>query len=88
MAIDNAVKRRSAAGTGCVALLPGATPDATAPTGWRRSAAWSYSGVPSGEPVAPTGGRIVSIPATDRGIASVRALDRSVVSVPARAGEP
>ena len=58
MPIDNATKRRSAAGTGCVALLPGVTPDNTRPAAWRRSAGWSYSGVPSVGPVVDPGGGV------------------------------
>jgi hypothetical protein len=46
MAIDSALKRKSAGGAGLlVVLTAGVTPDATEPVAWRWSAGWSYAGV-------------------------------------------
>lgn len=48
MAIDSALKRRSAAG---LTVGRGVTPDAAAGAAWRQAVAWSYAGILAGEAV-------------------------------------
>ena len=45
MAIDNAEKRRSAAGVPFLPLGPGVTANASKDIEWRAQAAWGYSGI-------------------------------------------
>lgn len=46
MAIDNAEKRRSAAGVAFLPVGPGVTPNVLKDAEWRQQSAWSYSGIP------------------------------------------
>ncbi len=52
MAIDNAEKRRSAAGVGFFIVGPGVTPNASKDAEWRLQAGWGYSGIALGAPLA------------------------------------
>lgn len=45
MAIDNAEKRRSAAGVPFLPLGPGVTPNSSKDAEWRQQAGWGYSGI-------------------------------------------
>lgn len=51
MAIDNAEKRRSAAGVAFWVVGPGVTPNAAKDVEWRQQSAWSYSGISPNPPV-------------------------------------
>jgi hypothetical protein len=48
--IDTAAKRRSAGGVPFLPIGPGVTPDSGKDAFWRASSAWSYGGIPAGEP--------------------------------------
>lgn len=52
MAIDTALKRRSAGAVGRRAPGAGVTPDALKPVAWRQSAAWGYAGIAPAAPAA------------------------------------
>ncbi len=47
MAINNAERRRSAAGVGFFLVGPGVTPNASKDIEWRVQAGWGYSGIPA-----------------------------------------
>ena len=53
MPLDSAMDRRAAGGVAFLPLGPGVTPDATPGVEWRQQAAWSYSGIATGEIDAP-----------------------------------
>lgn len=50
MALDNAEKRRSAAGVGFFIVGPGVTPNVSQDAEWRQQSAWGYSGIPAAAP--------------------------------------
>lgn len=48
--IDTAAKRRNISGIGSPTLIPGVTPNAAKPVGWRQQVGWGYSGI---TPIVP-----------------------------------
>ncbi len=61
MAIDNAEKRRSAAGVGFWVVGPGVTPNASKDGEWRQQAGWGYSGILVGAVIGPGAGTMLPL---------------------------
>ena len=77
MAIDSALKRRSAAGLPGLPLGPGVTPDAARPLAWRQSAGWGYAGIAAGAAA-------VLVPVASRTLANLRPRTRGIVNAAPR----